>query len=193
MKPALAESPIASPKNISGISVIFDWGAHERGNCTGHYAQADVVDGYGNRLIEELEYENVRTLHVDTRKAPFRTEEERLAEVPAGYIPIFLSCDWHKNLRTTNSSSIEFCGPELYKLADDLGFSLAEWGRAYVFEHRVVRPVVTGEGRSFIRIKPFALNGPHADEYIRRLDKLGEDLGRVIGEYLRTIGQGLRR
>ncbi len=180
-------------KNISGVSVIFDWGAHDRGESAGHYSQADVVDGYGYRLQEELEYENVRLAPVDTRKSPFRSEKERLLEVPDTFVPLFLSCDWHARRRDVNSSSVEFCGAEYYKLADALCFALAEWGRAYVFGHRVLRPVAVQGERSFIRIKPFAVNGPHADEYISRMDKLGEDLGRAIGECLAQMGQGLRR
>lgn len=191
---SIIEAPaIQKPRNISGVSIIFDWGAYDRGASSEKFSQADVVDGYGLRLNDELEYENVRTYYIDTRRAPLRSEEERLAEAPANFIPIFLSCDWHKGDRITNSSSVEFCGPEYYKLADALCFSLAEWGRAYVFGHRVQRPIAVEGTRPFIRVKPFALNGPHAEEYMLRMDKLGEDLGRAIGEYLASIGQGLRR
>ena len=178
--------------NISGISIIFDWGALDRGRCAGHYSQADIVDGYGHRLNDELEYESVRTHYIDTRRAPTRTEAERLAEVPANFVPIFLSCDWHQRKRDVNSSSVEFSGG-LYKLADALCFSLAEWGRAYVFGHRVLKPIEVESDKPFVRVKPFALNGPHASEYVLRLDKLGEDLGRAIGGYLAAIGQGLRK
>ncbi len=59
--------------------------------------------------------------------------------------------------------------------------------------HKVSRPVAVQGERNFIRVKPFALNGPHADEYLRRLDKLGEDVGRAIGGYLTDKGEGLRR
>lgn len=177
---------------ISGVSVVFDWGAHTRGLSAGLYSQADVVDGYGHRLIEELEYENVRTQHVDTRRSPFRTEEERFDEVPANFVPLFLSCDWHTRKRDVNSSSVEFCG-DYYKLADALCFALAEWGRCYVFGHRVLRPVAVEGPKPFIRVKPFALNGPHADEYLLRMDKLGEDLGRAVSGYLGLVGMGLRR
>lgn len=192
---AIAEKKVhlLHPKLISGVSVIFDWGASDRGNSWGTFNQADIVDGYGQRLNDELEYESVRTHYIDTRKPPLRTEEERLSEVPANFVPIFLSCGWHPRERETNSSSVEFCGPELYKLADALCFAMSEWGRAYVFEHRVSRPVIVEGERSFIRVKPFAVNGPHAEEYVRRLEKLGEDLGRAIGGYLSELGQGLRR
>lgn len=173
--------------------MIFDFGLQDRGQSAGSYNQADMIDAYGFRLSEELEYENVRLHPIDTRRAPFRTEEQRLAEVPTNFVPIFLSSDWHARDRQVNSSTVEFCGPEYYKLADALCFALGEWGRAHVFGHRVLRPVAVEGTRSFIRVKPFAVNGPHAQEYMTRLDKLGEDLGRAIGGYLRERGEGLRR
>mgnify|MGYP001604792335 CR=1 FL=1 len=191
-----AAETVAKP--ISGISIICDWGPHHRGESAGLYSQADVVEGYGQRLNEELEYESVRAFPVDTRKAPWRTEAERLADVPDGFVPLFVSCDWHakeRRDRQYNASSVEFSG-DYYKLADALCFAMAEWGRCYVFGHRVLRPVAVepvAEGRGFVRVKPFALNGPHADEYLKRLDKLGEDLGRAIGGFLAGIGQGIRR
>ncbi len=180
-------------KIISGVSVIFDWGSNDRGLSSGTFSQADVVDGYGLRLNEELEYENVRAYPIDTRRPPIRTEADRLTEVPDGFIPVFLSCDWHARKREVNTSSVEYSG-DLYKLADALCFTMAQWGHAYVFGHRVLRPVaVADQTKAHIRIKPFALNGPSADEYMKRLDRLGEDIGRTIGEYLRERGEGIRR
>lgn len=193
MMPSPIFDLMSKPKQlISGVSVILDWGPQDRGSLSGPYTQADIVDGYGRRLIDELDYENVRTHHIDTRGKYSRSEVERLAEVPTNFVPLFLSCDWHARKREVNSSSVEFSG-HLYKLADDLCFSLSEWGKAYVFGHRVLRPVAVEGERSFIRIKPFALNGPNADEYMQRLEKLGEDLGRAIGGFLRARGEGLRR
>jgi hypothetical protein len=180
--------------HITGISVIFDWDSSSRGNSSGPFSQADIVDFYGIKLNEELEYENVRTHYVDTRRPPSRTDADRLKEVPDSFVPLFLSCDWYpRDDRKSNASIVEFCGPEHYKLADALCFALAEWGRCYVFGHRVLRPVAVEGERGFVRVKPFSLNGPHADEYMQRLDKLGEDLGRAIGGFLSVAGQGLRR
>ncbi len=183
---------VAKTAFISGVTVIFDFGMMNRGLSSGSYTQADIVDGYGQKLNEELDFEDVRTHYIDTRKPPARSEADRLAETPTNFLPLFLSCDWHTRKRDVNSSAVEFCG-DYYKIADALCFALAEWGRAYVFGHRVLRPVAVEGERGFIRVKPFALNGPHADEYVKRLDKLGEDLGRAIGGYLRERKEGLRR
>lgn len=180
-------------KNISGISVVFDWDARDRGEAHGYHSQADIVDAYGQRLNEELEYENVRIYPIDSRRAPARDGAAKTADIPAGFVPVFLSCDWHKNPRTTNSSTVEFSGAHLYRLADALCFALSEWGNCTVFGHRTMRPIAVEGDPHFIRIKPFALNGPHAADYVKRLDKLGEDLGRAIGGYLKNRGEGLMR
>jgi hypothetical protein len=199
------ELTIASPpeitqiKNITGISLIFDWGMQDRGLTANMQNQADIVDLYGYRMNEELEYENVRTYYVDTRRLGMETERKRLEAVPSGYVPVVLSLDWHAVPRQHNASVVEFSG-DLYKVAARLCESLGDWGKNYVWGHRVSKPValemrpVPGHGMegAFIRIKPFALNGPHAAEYIKRVDKLGEELGRALGEFLRGRGQGLR-
>lgn len=178
---------------ISGVSVIFDWGAQDRGLSVNTYTQADIVDAYGQRLNEELEDENVRLFPIDTRKSGPLTEDERLLDVPANHIPVYLSCGWYDRERLKNSSVVEYAG-DYFKLADALSFAMAEWGRAYVFGHRVLRPVaLAGYRRGFVRIKPFALNGPHAEEYAMRLDPLGVDLARAMSGYLRECGEGFRR
>lgn len=183
-------------KNITGISVIFDWGMGDRGKSSGMYSQADIVDLYGYRVNEELEYENVRTHYIDTRRGKTRTDFERFAEIPAGYLPVILSVDWHERERQHNASLVEYHG-DLYPFSKRLCEAMADWGRNYVWGHRVSNPVVAqpvagAEDFPFIRIKPFAPNGPHFGEYIRRMDKLGEELGRAIGGYLRGRGEGLR-
>jgi hypothetical protein len=180
-------------RQISGISVIFDFGLDQRGESVGLYSQADVVDLYGYRLNEELEYENVRTYYIDTRRKPARTFEERLQEVPANFVPVILSADWHERERLHNASIVEFCGNDLYPIATRICEALTEWGNCYVWGHKVSRAVAVAGDRPFIRVSPFAVNGPHVDEYMSRLDKLGEDIGRAIGGYLRGRGEGVRR
>ncbi len=192
--PEIKVEPAAKPMRLSGVSVIFDWGLLERGEAYGAYSQADIVDGYGHRLNEELDYENVRTAFIDTRRKPVRNTIERLKEVPDNFLPLFLSCDWYARERTSNASIVEFSG-SFYKLAERICEGLSEWGRCAAFGHRVLRPCAVEpiDGKSFIRVKPFALNGPNADAYLLRLDKLGEDLGRAIGGYLMVRGEGLRK
>lgn len=191
-----AAPQITPIRHISGVSIIFDWGMAERGKSCGLYAQADVVDLYGYRVNEELEYENVRTHYVDTRRGKPRTDYERFAEVPAGFVPVILSADWHANTRQHNASLVEYHG-DLFRFSKRICEALSDWGKTYVWGHRVSNPIVATpikgrEDQPFIRIKPFAPNGPHVAEYIRRMDKLGEEIGRAIGDFLRERGEGLR-
>jgi hypothetical protein len=176
---------------LSGVSVIFDWGQQARGQSVGMYSQADLVDLYGYRLNEELEYEDVRTYFINTRRPGLETEQARFSEVPSGFVPLFLSLDWHSGkMRQYNSSTVEYSG-DLYKMAERLCEALGEWGKNCVYGHRVSRPVVV-DGPAHVRIKPFALNGPQSTDYIGRLDGLGIELGRAIGEFCRTQKKGLR-
>jgi hypothetical protein len=142
------------------------------------------VDLYGPRLLEELENENVRCAHINTRKKPDLTEDERLREVPTNYLPLIISCDWHETSRIHNASVIEYSGKGYRKIANDIALSLSDWGRCYVWGHRVISPIFVKSEKSYVKIKPFALNGPHADEYLLRLDALGISIGRAVGGYL---------
>lgn len=189
-----SQSTIRTQTKISGIAIVFDWDHRDRGNSGPLGTQADVVEAYGQRLIEELEFENVRCHIVDTRKGDSKSDIQKMHDIPDGFVPIFVSCGWHDKPRPYNASIVEFSGPH-YKFAERIADSLSEWGRCYVFGHKVSRPIAVEEcaKKSFIRIKPISLNGPHADEYIRRMDSLGETIGRAIGEFLSARGEGLRR
>lgn len=183
-----ASSPnsVVTNTRISGVTVVFDWGLRERGESTGLSSQADVVDVYGARLNEELEYENIRT--------HFLKDKKLVDDAPAGFLPVYVSSDWYTGRgKQHNASIVEFYGDGLYRLAERLCEALSDWGKAYVYGHKVSLPIAVASDKPFIRIKPFALNGPNADEYMKRLDKLGEDLGRAIGGYLAAKGEGIRR
>lgn len=172
---------------IHGVTVIFDFGMGAeslRGKTSGNYSQSDVVDGYGMRTNEELDNDNVRVHQINTRRAPARSEQERLDETPANFLPLILSCDWHETTRIHNISTVEYCGAQYLAAAQAIAFALSEWGRCYVWGHRVSRPIAVSGDRPFIKIKPFALNGPHADEYLLRLDALGTSIGHAIGGHL---------
>ncbi len=192
--PAVQAAGIISGQ-MSGVSLIWDFGrGMGRGQTVGHYSQQDVVDGYARKMTEELENENVRMQTVPTRKGEGIPWGERLSAVPKTFVPVILTCDFHERDRVHNASVVEFSGVEYQKLAESLCFALSEWGRCYVWGHRVSRPVVVnGAPRSYICIKPFALNGPNADDYLQRLDALGESLGRAIGGFFAERNQGRLR
>ncbi len=182
----IRETPAAANVTFSGISVVPDWGLghpEPRGHTVAGYSQSDVVDAYAATLNEELENENVRSLPVNTRRAPALAPLERFGAIGSGYVAILCSCDFYTRDRTTNTSVVEFSGAHLSQLAQRISEALSEWGRCSSFEHRGSHPVGLNERQSFIRIKPFALNGPNADVYLRRLDALGIAVGRAIGDY----------
>lgn len=181
-------------KPLSGVTVILDFGHgsnDRRGKFSGNYSQSDVVDEYGRRAIDELETDNVRLFHVETRKSPGCPEDSRTRLGPATFVPIIFSCSFSERPALHNMSLVEFSGPYL-ELATRLSEGLTEWGRCYVWGHKVRRPVQVDADHGFIRVSPFMLNGPHEQEYLARLDKLGQGVGRAIAQYLIDKSEGRR-
>ena len=181
----VASQPNKSPiqvRLISGISLIFEMTDRDRGEAFGGCDQADVIDRYGSRVVEELEYENVRT----------QGKVKTVSDVIPGFVALLMSCDWHTNLRRNNVSTVEFCGDGLYQMSMRFCEALADWGRVCAYGHQVSKPIAVAGDHAFIRIKPFALNGPRSEDYVKRLDQLGVDLGRAVGGYLASRGEGLR-
>ncbi len=169
---------------MTGISVVPDWGLghpEPRGESCGNYSQSDVVDGYVFKLSEELESESVRVSPVQTRKAPALTPAARL-DVPAGFVPLVASCDFFTKPRTANASLVEYSGAHLAELARRISEALSEWGRCTAFDHRW-SCIPVNDAAPFIRVKPFALNGPRAEDYLLRLEALGVSIGRAVGDY----------
>jgi len=186
------------PKIISGASVIFDFGhgaENPMGKRFGNYGQAEIVDLYASRMVEELECDKVRLDLINTRVPPGLSEDERLRLGPTGFVNLIASCGFFETNRKHNASVVEYSGGHLGELARRICESLSEWGRCYVWGHRVSKPLEVESEIPFIRIKPFAINGPHASEYLLRLDPLGESIGRSVGQYMidRGIGRVVRR
>lgn len=189
----MSDAATAKDPAIAGVSVILDFGPGHitrRGETHGHYSQSDVIDEYGRSLIDEMENEAVRLHMPDTRRPPGLTETQRFMESPGNYLPLIVSSDWFAKPRMHNSSTVEYRGEQYFKLCKLICEGLSEWGRCYVWGHRVSQPVPVEGAYDFIRIKPFAINGPHADEYLKRLDQLGVSVARSIGSYLLERNMG---
>lgn len=180
--------------HMSGVGVIFDFGhGHNdrRGRFSGSMSQSDVVDEYGRSAVEEMEADNVRLFHVETRKSPGTRELERLELVPASFVPIVFSVDYCERPGLHNRSVVEFSGAHLDKLARLIAESMSEWGRCFVWGHKVSKQQLPGK-QPFIRISPFQMNGPNEDAYMVGLSKLGAGIGRAVGAYMIDRGEGRR-
>lgn len=182
IQPQEARVPIPP---LTGIAMILDWGAGAPDTCgqsSGAYSQADVVDSYSVRLAEELDAESVRLEIVNPRRGPAVPVGRRVEDAMAGHLALICSCDFYTRDRSTNSSIVEFSGDHLRPLAQRLNAAMSEWGKCSAFTHRGSLVAVNEPGH-FIRIKPFALNGPSARDYLIRMDQLAVAVGRTIGEY----------
>lgn len=188
-------------KIISGISLILDFGfGHDdrSGKYYGNYSQADVVNEYGRRVGEELDTDGIRLFPVETRKSPGTKTEYRHKVGPLTFAPVILSCGWDETDKLHNCSQIEYQGAQYLALAERIAESLSDWGRCYVWGHKVSKPNRIAESgdddeqRGYIRVSPFSLNGPHSDSYLERLERLGEGVGRAISGYLIERGAAKR-
>lgn len=177
--------------NVAGFAVLFDFGAEE-GRSIGLHTQADVVRLYGHTVHEALEDYNVYTEFVETRKRPSRPVEEYEKEVPEHLVTLVISCGWDESDKTTRNVSKIECSSDCLRLSKRLNEAMYDWGKAWVYEHAVSEPkIIPGKSR-YIKIKPFALNGESSREYLAKLDRLGLDIGRTIGDWCKEFGLGVR-
>lgn len=179
-------------RNVSGFAVLFDFGA-EPGKSCGIYSQANVVHTYGHVVYESLLDHDVMTEFIETRKRPHKEISEYLKEVPEYMVSLVISCGWERSDKMMRNVSRVHCSPDCVKLSKRLCESLYDWGKSYVFNHVVSDPVVIPDTKKTIILKPFALNGENAHEYLTRLDTLGKDIGRTIGEWTREYGIAIRK
>jgi len=179
-------------KGISGFAVLFDFGALPGKSC-GIFTQSDVVQTYGQSLYEGLLDHDVYTEFVDTRKRPHKETQEYLEGVPDYFVSLILSCGWDETDGTKRNISKIECSPDCLRLSKRISESLYDWGKGYVYGHTVSEPAVMPGTSKRIVIKPFRLNGDNASEYLVRLDSLGKDVARTIGDWSKEYGLAGRR
>ncbi len=161
-------------------------GVYTRGHTVRAMAEVDLVDQYVRSLVDELDQSSIRYSIVPTRKAPGVEPGRRYdgtAEVNS--LPILCTVGWDKSVHKsggTNISAIR-CSPKVgSSLASGLVETMAHWGALYVHGHRRSNPTVDDTVAGIV-LEPFRINGPDAEQYAAKLDKLGRDLGRFIADY----------
>ncbi len=161
-------------------------GVYERGHQVDAYAEVDLVDIYARTIREELDNSLIRYRMVNTRKAPGTAYAYRHEEAYPHCLPVDLTIGWNgskKALPMHNASVISAHPDAPPGLVEQLADALRHWGGLYVHGHRCAEPFE--QERRGITIAPFQVNGRHADDYAKHLDKLGRDLGRVFVDFCR--------
>ncbi len=164
-------------------------GVFDRGGEHKNLAEVDLVDRYVLPLKDELEQEGIRFSISPTRKAPGISLEDR-TNLLEHIMPITCAMGFSRATKIKPSYNIstiyygEDAPKRLYTLLSEV---VGHWGALYVHGHKTAGAQPGGRG---IRIEPFMINGPNVQEYARRLDRLGRDIGRAISDYCRQVGAG---
>ncbi len=162
------------------------YGVYERGHQVDAYAEVDLVDAYARTIREELDNSLIRYRIINTRKAPGTPYADRHGQAFVHCLPLDLTVGWNAAKKATplhNASTISAHPTAPPALVEQLADVLRHWGGLYVHGHRCAEPVEQqGVG---ITIAPFQINGRHAAEYAKHLDKLGRDIGRALVDFCR--------
>lgn len=162
-------------------------GIYERGHQVDAYAEVDLVDLYARTIREELDNSLIRYRMVNTRKAPGTPHTQRFDDVFPHCLAVQLTVGWKASKKATplhNCSTISAHPSTPGRLVEQLADCLRHWGGLYVHGHRCVEPATQEEFG--MTIAPFQINGRHAGEYAKHLDKLGRDIGRVFVDFCRN-------
>lgn len=160
-----------------------------RGYSHGNICEVDIVDRYVASLVDELNEGGIRHRVVNTRKAPGTALEARFSGYLDWQLPIecAVGINESKKIKQQYNSSFVYGNANVPRIfLDELSDVVGHWGALYVHGHKTAAP--RGQPQYGIRIEPFIINGPSAEEYARRLDKLGRDIGRFLVDFLRSRG-----
>jgi hypothetical protein len=177
---------------IPGAGWSDDTGRFTRGASVDAISESDVVDIYLGPLAEYLDECNVRYEILPTRKHPGVPESARLVLEHPNTVQIDLRCGftrWDGDRRKHNESTVYYAGAWVKPLAARICEGLGEWGRCTSFGHREGAPREFEGPAGALRILPFCLNGPDAQQYLSRLAVLGKELALSIVDYLCISGE----
>lgn len=186
---------------VPGYGHSDSFGGYDRGQVVGRYCELDVVDGYLEPLCDELDSDGVRFEVMDTRSRPGVPAGKRAAKIEGHRLVLHLCAGFDKDPpQAKNLSRVFYRNTGSKDIAEEIAESVSEWGQCFVFGHRTANPSQQSEDPLLdvpntlaVRIEPFILNGPDADEYMRRLPQLGICLARAVAGYLMTRNQARAR
>lgn len=169
-----------------------------RGEAVGFISEIEVIDGYVRSLCEELDRDNITHEVMETRVSPGLSDSQRLGAIAKYRLVLECRAGFAYKPGVRNMSQV-FYGPGARDIGEQISESIAEWGQCFVWGHRTANPAPSAEAMLnkddclAVGIEPFAINGPDAAEYARRLDQLGTAIGRVVSGYLSLRAQARSR
>jgi len=173
-----------------------DSGKFTRGYVVDTTSEVDVVDSYSRTLMETLEEYGVNFDVMSTRTAPGTMQSRRHLEISKNSLAIELSVGYFETNIKRNRSDVFYYNDESKKLADMLADTLGDWGRNSSFGHsrgspkKLKTPILSVEGAMAVKVAPFAINGPHYEDYLPTAASLGHSLGMALVEFMTSVNSG---
>lgn len=173
-------------------------GRFTRGRLAGNINELDVIDGYVEALVQELEESNIRVEVMDTRSRPGIPMALRHTKIEKHRMVLHCCGGANEGEPSSKNYSMIACGPRnSFAIATAINEAVEDWGSCYVFEHKAAKiamkhadPVINVEDTIGVRIEPFQINGPKADVYAGKLRQLGVAIAAAVVGYLDARGEG---
>lgn len=171
-------------------------GKYTLGLSVDNMTEVSIVDKYCRGITDALDDSGVRNRTLPVRKPPGIKEGERHHGIMPNTLILHCRigwCDKPPSKRPLYNKSRIFQGAGDYgELPELISETMAHWGQIYVIHgHQGCNPVVCDEdpllkveGTAGLRLEPFILNGPAAEQYCGKLEELGRDLGRTIADFI---------
>ncbi len=172
----------------------YGCGVYNRGNAVGSLVEVDLIDTYVQAMADELDNSAIRHRIATTRRAPGIPTAERAEGIFPHTLVVHCRMGWNeaKKVKAAHNISQVYYGPESAPLARQIAEVVGHWGGLYVFGHKTAQAISDDEDELLavpntwgIRLEPFQLNAPKAEEYAMRLGQLGRDVGRFLADWSR--------
>ena len=172
-------------------------GMFTRGHCIDAISEYDIISKVIPAIEDSFESRAVRYAVVPGIRSPgVKPSEHNLFSDPTDLV-VSIGVGYTKESLGHNFTQIFHNGDRLSQiLAQEMSDILADWGSCAVFGHKSKLPrkydkegVISYPGTR-LHLEPFVLNGYEGLEYCRFLDRLGDDIGAAIADFLKRRKSG---
>lgn len=169
---------------INNVVIVPAFSKHANpGRYIGRYCEYDAMEGYLDQFIDQI----------DADRIPYKVESDVNLIQPNSLI-LYTGIEWfddNPEKLKCNYSTISY-GPKENRRISKLAIEvMSDWGKCYgdpghkVKEKiKVSDKVLNIDNTLALSIKPFCLNGPRADDYMKNLVKCGDILAQFLYEFM---------
>ncbi len=177
---------------VPGVGYCGDDGFDPGHRCRAMH-EFSILEGFVRDLSDRLEYQRIRHRVLPVTNSPGIPVAQRPDHLEENQVVVNVRLGWDPPNAPGlhNWSMVRHGDGASVKLARTVTDAIGQWGRCYFFGHQTRNPqrdkkdpLLNKPGTAGLKIVPFAINGPKAWEYARKLKALAESLGWALGEYL---------